>query len=402
MIVTLCLALLLAASLSLSSSATVSHGASLEEQLTDGIIAWVRSNGGFWNDSVEIRRVTIPEMSISYLGVFAAKELEANAKVMNIPQSCYIHVWDDALGMDEDEEDENIRNWHANVCMLSQKMQRELELGDKSAYAPYVAYLQQQGPGQVPATWSNAGKDLLRKVLPPNSDVVDWIDMYYRGDNGVSVDCINSKSKEQDNFLAMTVQRCYDTALIPLWDMVNHDNGKINTNHTTIYSDEGITIWTSEPVPAGGELLASYDGCIDCLGIQDYWGTPEILRDFGFVERSAQRWVYLEQEIWFETHEQENGTTTVHWDDDVTYTEFEDEPRRRWGAPKANGTEFLASELNRIRAVNMQDGEYNSIPMSELGTILQYRETAINSLALAIQSARERQQSDDTCNSEQQ
>ena len=30
----------------------------------------------------------------------------------------------------------------------------------------------------------------------------------------------------------------------------------------------------------------------DCLEIDDVWGTPEILKDFGFVENHPHRWIF--------------------------------------------------------------------------------------------------------------
>ena len=82
--------------------------------------------------------------------------------------------------------------------------------------------------------------------------------------------------------------------------MVNHDNGQINTENTPISSESGIKVWASKPIKAGEEIFASYDRCLDCQDVANYWGTPEILRDFGFVERYPRRFVAYDEGIWFE------------------------------------------------------------------------------------------------------
>lgn len=392
------------ATTAVSTAESSHHVKSPEEEIADGVIAWVREKGGYWNDKVEIRRVVVSD-EVSYLGVFAAQDLQANEKVMNIPRDCYIDVLNEEDAPRLFTEDESFRNYYTNVCMLSRKVQRELDLDEKSDYAPYIAYLKHQGHGQLPATWSQEGKELLRTVLSPQQrDVVDWIDMYYTKDSDETIQCLpDNHSPEDQHILAMTVQRCYDTALIPLWDMVNHDNGRINTNSTSIYSDEGVTIFASENIAAGAEILATYDKCLDCMDISDYWGTPEILRDFGFVERNAQRWVFEEHELWFELYEQQNGSKALYWDDNEIYGDISDSSDPIvWGAPQTSGnkTDFLVGELDRLLKVDIPAAA--RVPSFERSTVVQFREAAINALSLALESVgvqQQQQASDDTCTS---
>ena len=117
--------------------------------------------------------------------------------------------------------------YHHNLCMLTHKLIDEMKLGvDKSQYGPYIAYLKTQKAGQLPANWSMQGKNLLRKIAFESSPIVDWIDWYFKNNNGEGEggddgnnSCINANDPFEEHMAEMTVQRCYDTALIPLWDM---------------------------------------------------------------------------------------------------------------------------------------------------------------------------------------
>merc|ERR1712008_317650 len=153
----------------------------------------------------------------------------------------------------------------------------EIKLGDESQYAPYIAYLKTQKPGQLPTNWSKDGKDLLRKVAIPGSSMVDWIDWNFKGS------CIDTENEKTDNngisfeehMVEMTIQRCFDTALIPIWDMVNHDNGRTNTENDSMYNADGLKVRAARNLDKGEEILASYDKCLDCNDVESVWGTPE-------------------------------------------------------------------------------------------------------------------------------
>eukprot|EP00957_Ditylum_brightwellii_P008684 659171-Ditylum_brightwellii.AAC.1 len=96
-----------------------------------------------------------------------------------------------------------------------------MKLGSESEFAPYTEYIMTQQRGQLPATWSKAGKDALRAVAFQGSDIVDWITDRF-GENGEN-HCVSDKDEE--HAMALSVQRGYDSALIPIWDMFNHWNG---------------------------------------------------------------------------------------------------------------------------------------------------------------------------------
>lgn len=72
-------------------------------------------------------------------------------------------------------------------------------------------------------------------------------------------------------------------------------------------------------MPAGLALVfgvATYDLCADCSDVVDYWGTPEILIDFGFVEGFPHRWAFPDDEVWFEVWKGADDKLQVYFDTD--------------------------------------------------------------------------------------
>eukprot|EP00978_Attheya_sp_CCMP212_P007620 scaffold17663_cov54-Attheya_sp.AAC.3 len=113
--------------------------------------------------------------------------------------------------------------------------------------------------------------------------------------------------------MELTTQRGFDTFFIPIWDMVNHNNGRVNTEHNSFDSEEGAKVWASKNIMAGEEFFISYNVLAARSGTENKWGTPELLRDFGFVEPYPQRWTFRKPDIWFEIHEKD-GELEAYFD----------------------------------------------------------------------------------------
>ncbi|CAJ1948593.1 unnamed protein product [Cylindrotheca closterium] len=260
------------------------HGAFGEEsafirhsQEVHNLIQWLESAGGFLDSRVEIRRLD-PEDPSSYFGVFANAPIQENEILMRIPGELKIQIVDDGNDWEYDEE----------VCELSWMLKAEFEKGDKSKFLPYINYLRTQVEGQIPGAWSSAGQGLLLKVqggLRINgayeeeepSSIVSWLRSY------AEEECAVGDETLDPHFIALTVQRGYDSALIPIYDMLNHSNHPEKVNTMTDSSlhdfDDEFTVQALRHLKAGEELHYAYHDTSS-----DEWGTPEILRDFGFVE----------------------------------------------------------------------------------------------------------------------
>jgi len=177
------------------------------------IISWIRSMGGMVSKKIEIKR-----HPIGYMGVFAREDIGRKEDLFRIPRECFIEIFDNRqIASWEDSREKAYAKHNDNLCHITHKLIKEINAGEESQLAPYTAYLETQTPGQIPATWSEEGKDLMRKIAYPMADysMVDWISRNFTGYNK----CIPSDDPFQEHMVAMTVQRGYDVALIPLWDM---------------------------------------------------------------------------------------------------------------------------------------------------------------------------------------
>lgn len=189
-------------------------------------------------------------------------------------------------------------NWdyEEQVCQLSWMLKAEYALGDESDYARYINYLKAQSFGQIPAMWSPVGQHLLFEVQG------DWsthnFDKQGEGEDmamwlwkSFEPNCMFTNDTLNPFYIAVAVQRGYDTALIPVYDMLNHYNGdKVNSiTRPSIYDEDGFGVYALRDLDAGEELFYSYHACPGCRDTIDIWGTPGMLRDFGFVEQYPHR-----------------------------------------------------------------------------------------------------------------
>ena len=296
--------------------------------LVQGQIDWVRSNGGFVSSKVQVRRID-PTDHESPLGVFAVKDIEQGEPILSIPRNCLI------------TSEQETPDW---ICDTSRNLARELRLGNESSYAPYINYLNKQPYGQLPSMWSDAGQDLLLEVtggsrqeddqiLPPYGPV-GWLDDEWRNLCDGGDDLV-----EQHAFLTV-IQRGWHDILIPLYDLLNHRNGKwLNTMSNSFHDpNQDVQVFASKLIQAGEQIYSSYSHCESCGGRHESYGTPEFVRDYGFVEMYPQRFTFEEQGVAFSVdreHESDNELKVI-WHSDELFSDNED------------AIEFFQDQLQRL------------------------------------------------------
>jgi hypothetical protein len=360
----------------LASAAAISADAASDamDAHVQDMVAWLRDQGGSFNEKLQIRRAD-PSDPTSYFGVFATESIPSMESLMSVPASSMIrsiqqeyHTW---------EEEYDV------LCDLTHVLLKELKLGEKSYFAPYVKYLLGQERGQIPATWTEPGKELLREVFDPSAAKIrmtDWIEMYFEHEDW----CIEAGNAFEQQALAMVVQRGWDCVLIPIYDMLNHVNDveKLNTDNNSVYSTEGLRVWASKTIEAGEELFLTYDNCSDCQGNPADWGTKELLRDFGFVEsypRKFNFWVGDGQILFAIDEEEEDGEI-------FTYLSW-----RNGESPSSEQIKWMEEEYMRL--VDLEDYGVLAerrlllMPDKEWNTILQYHEALTEALDAAIRTA---------------
>jgi hypothetical protein len=269
---------------------------------------------------------------------------------------------------------------HAVLCDLTHVLLKELKLEEKSHFAPYVKFLQQREMGQIPATWTEPAKELLREIVFPSADkheLTDWIELGF-------ADCIDLENKFEEQALAMAVQRGWDSVLIPIYDMVNHMNDpeKLNTDNNSVYSAEGLHVWASKTIEAGEELFVSYDNCADCFNDRhQLGGTTGILRDFGFVEPYPREFNFAgEEQIVVSVDEDDHDGKTITYIDWLGNGE----------SPSYEQIVWMKEEYQRLmdfQHESVLEERRDMMSEKEWNTIFQYHQALSAALDSAIENA---------------
>jgi len=352
--------LLLASSVALSLSVAQPAVEDTRAQHVNELNHWFEGKGGFIDPRVEIRRWDSNDPT-SYYGVFVNAPVQQNELLVRIPGEIKIQIDEDTSDWDDNE----------TICELAWLLKEEYEKNEDSEYLPYINYLKSQSFGQIPAAWSPSGQHLLNhvqgqlnltfddKVTQPE-EITSWIQKTFTDECFVN-ETRTATGSLNPFYIAMVTQRGFERALIPIYDMLNHYNGgKINTvTDASIFDEDGFGMLALRDLEVGEELFYSYDGCPEYCDLVDRWGTPEILRDFGFVEGYPHRF-----HLW------NNTTITVEEivksDGSVFYKAFcrDDKcPSRSW-------VEKTLSHLQNVSA-EVKVSEW-IIPPAEYATIKQY------------------------------
>jgi hypothetical protein len=236
--------------------------------------------------------------------------------------------------------------------------------------------------GQIPATWTEPAKQLLREIVFPSADkheLTDWIELEFEHGG-----CIEPGNAFEQQALAMVVQRGWDSVLIPIYDMMNHINDpeKLNTDNTSVYSTEGLRAWASRTIEAGEELFLTYDDCSDCNTVPESWGTTEILRDFGFVELHPRQFNLggEEQQILVAVDVREHDGETI------TYIDW----RGNGKGPSHEQIESMNEEYQRLLFLQhngVLEERRHLMPEKEWSAIFQYHQALTAAFEAAIRVA---------------
>jgi spermidine synthase len=340
------------------------------EKLIRAQIDWLISRGGTVNSKMHFRRTNPNDSRLSF-GLFAIEDIHEGDTLLIIPQNCLIRA-----GGDLDE-------CGGLCCPVARRLIHEMRLGDDSEFAPFVNYLLSQRHGQLPSAWSEVGQSLLLDILAQNDadinndlspeGICDWLKNDWRGF------CEGSQDPFEENAAMLALQRSWDDVIIPIFDMIKHRNGRwLNTNSTSVHDKSmPLQVWASRNIKAGEEIFNSYTFCTDCKGRFTGYGTPEILRDFGFVERYPQQW-FFDTTVWFEVDAEydeqgaDTGNFIVNW--------LQEYP------PSLNEIRAFIAKLDRLNRV--ADIEFDfmdlAIPKNEWDVIVEFYNATSHAMRLAL------------------
>jgi hypothetical protein len=317
------LLLLVSVSVSVSVSVTVATTNKNEE-----LIEWLRSKGGYWNS-----KQTLTSKD-GLFGVFANEQINENEILASIPWSCTIILEEDE---DEDDTEEVEAEDRFKNCDMVQKLADEISKGNESSYASYVQGLvdtAKEHSRLLPSYWSQQGKDLLLKIidndkLPPDNLLLENDEWKKKCE----------KINKDTTLLVMTHGE--DFGMVPITDKYNSRSGNWTSAYFSIagggYGDKeniALEIRAYRDIEPNEQIFTNY---------KDYGqiGTPELLRDYGFVEFYPQTWIFHKQHIAFDIIEPNIGELEINWRQMVLGKRYNDEPRE-------TTIKFLREQLQRL------------------------------------------------------
>ena len=177
--------------------------------------------------------------------------------------------------------------------------------------------------------------------------------------------------------------------MVPFYDMNNHHNGKHNMAHRYSPYDPkdineikrtGYELITTKKIKQSEELFTSYNRCIMCQELVDWFGTPEMFLYFGFVEEMPQRWLFDFARVKFDLDwrdgDKSKGEAVVNF----------------LVPPSVKGMELLTEELTRLTSFAKihrdKSSEDAGIPSSEWSSLWQYYDALYYALLCAIHQGR--------------
>lgn len=223
------------------------------------LVAWVQENDGFVDHRLALGFGKLGR------GIFAREAIENGTVLLRCP-------WQLIIGSrDAHQSDDG--------CKIIRTLDRELRLGRESFWYPYLRSVGTVD-ARLPTLWDDHTLGELQG-LPP-CDATRHIDWF-------TTECRKGQSDPQFDAIVQQAFLCYltrasDRGMVPVYDLLNHHNGDLNT--AIEITENGLGIKASRVISRGDEVYNSY-------GLEP---TSNLFRDYGFVESWPQSWFWTDAE----------------------------------------------------------------------------------------------------------
>jgi hypothetical protein len=273
------------------------------------LIDWVRSkDGGFVSDKIEIRSRNMAmndgdTKSPIEFGWFALEDISKGDVLMILPLDAYIDT-------DDNETQEEERSEKEPLCTDIARLVEEYQKGTESPFHILASFiLDEDSPASLrnrqPGFWSKEARDIfwgtmLDEFLHPD---VEESDLSYRNDCGWDQQLSHASSQVQqwhEDAFKYAISKANGNILLPLFDLVQHRNGKWRNVQVNRRFNRQIVIRAYQNIVKGGQLYQSLNRCDFEDGQCDSWDesfvtTSDILRGKGVVEDYPRRWIIVAQ-----------------------------------------------------------------------------------------------------------
>lgn len=337
------------------------------------IFEWVGAfDGGYVSPKQDVRRL-IPGDLLSSLIVYAKEKINSGESLLRVP-------WETIIESDDPNDGGQM------PCGTVRSVAREMRLGNKSKFAPYANYLMAEAENQIPSSWSKPAQRLLLDIvgdedIPPENPT-DWIRRWKKRCKRDSHDSLAEKAA------LLVIQRSDVAIMIPAYDAYNHRNGNWSNTNTVEMTGQYHETTAIKTIQKGDEIFVSYNFCEECGGRKEFYGTAELLRDYGFVERMPQRWHYfMPKHYQFDLDEDADGALQITWH----------KKHRPKNEDKIQiALNWIGRELRRLRRIKNLDWNFrfdekdHGLTKSEWDTIWEFADANIVSLGMAERSLRKK------------
>ncbi len=342
-----------------------------QDKYAQSLASMLEAKNGYFHPKLELRRTNLSDPSSTF-GMFAKEDIKANSLLFKVPTNAII---DSIESLDDQPPQTSL------VCGTVRNLAQQFKLGNESEHAEYVNYLlDTQPPDLIPSAWSTSGKSLLVRFLQgvSRSDVklppeypIEWISDDWRGE------CGGSKDPLEERAALLVIQRAWDHLMIPVYDMMNHRNGEsVNTMSNNARLEGAVRVQAKRDIKAGEEIYTTYNMCEDCEERANTFGTPEILRDYGFVEQYPQSWIFESIDVAFRIDEVNGDLEVTEW---IQGGEVDDE----------DSYEALLGVLDEVveRKELLLEQRNEKVPEHEWNTITVYADAMELAIKTALASA---------------
>lgn len=226
------------------------------------LVTWFRSHGGVIDG-----RITIGyEPGSAIRGMIATAPIPSGTILIQTPGNLVLSVPSD------------------NQCKMIKEIIKEISIGTQSKWYEYFRFDDSSG-SRVPTQWDKSSRAVNElQGLPPTGNTHNHIEWYTSNCmGGVEVDELNMKA------LMMFLSRAADIGLIPMYDLMNHHNGKINTELVRT-SDRGLNVVASADIAANSPIYNTY-----ARGGME--SSVDVFNTYGFIEDYPQLWRWDSDEL---------------------------------------------------------------------------------------------------------
>ena len=232
------------------------------------LVNWVKDNGG----RVDDRLGMVDAVDGAPRGCVALDDIAAGTELLFCP-------WKLVLGTEGDTS-----RVSPDHCQVLRTYADQVRLGNESFWHPYLSMDESLGT-RIPTVWSDVALQELQGLPPYSSTqngpgLTDWFSKTCAG--GTPFDQLDDASRHS---LLAAITRSAGMRFLPIFDLINHHNGKLNTRSDA--TKEGNLLFALVDIAKGSEIYLSYRGQRST--------SSDIFLRYGFVEAWPQQWSWTDE-----------------------------------------------------------------------------------------------------------